>query len=283
MLGPLLGTTDLAAFAAWATNPLVSFSDDGLAVFGLFGIGLYLIYDGFRKWKQMRLMQDTPTEKIRSAATGRTELKGTCRPLETIIDAPFTDQECVVATFEVEEWQEDSDDDGGSWNTIEEGTLCTPFELDDGTGRMRVEPERDATYEIGDQFETTFRVGGGRSPPGEVAEFFEQRHGDDDGVLGLGIADGLDARDSNRRRYTQEIIPPGEDLYALGGASTYGDGTGSNAEQLALGRDEGSDQFIISTLDEESLVSKYRFRAPAQIAGGLGLSAVMLFLFLSGA
>lgn len=262
-------------------------SDETLGLVVFFGVGLFLVYNGFRKWQQLRLMQDTPTEKVRSAAVGRTELSGTGTAIDAVgtLEQPFTDGECLVATYTVEEWEIDHDDDhgpDGSWDTIESGTLTTPFELDDGTGTMRVEPETDATYEISSGNRTRIRVGGGRTPPDEVVAFFEREYGDgDDGLLGGILSGDPDARDSQKRRYTQEVIPPGEDLYLLGGAKPMADGDDSNADRLVLGRDGGSDEFILSDKGEEELTSNYKWAAPAQIVAGIALSAATLFFLLS--
>jgi hypothetical protein len=266
--------------------------DNTLGYLVFFGIGLILVYNGFTKWQQMRLIQDTPTEKVRSAAVGRTELSGTGKPIEEqgTIERPFTDGECLVAVYRVEEWEEDHDHDhdhddhgrDGHWETVDSGTLYVPFEIDDGTGTMRVEPEADATYEISDEFQTTFRVGAGQTPPGEVADFFERQYedDDDDGLLGGILGGGPDARGHDKRRYVEEVLPPGEDLYLLGSAEPVEGASGSNADRLVLGRDEGSEEFIISDKSEDELVSNYKWSAPAQIIGGIALSAAMLYLIL---
>lgn len=260
-------------------------SDDTLGLVVMFGAGLLLVYHGFRKWQQMRLMQDTPTEKVRSAAVGRTELTGTATPIDGIgtIDQPFTDGECLVATYEIEEWKEDNDDDGndGHWSSVDSGTLVTPFEVDDGTGSMRVEPEEDATFDISSENRTRFHVGANRTPPDEVVQFFERRYDDEDGLLGRLLDWDPSVRGSEKRRYTQEVIPPGERVYLLGGARPTDDASGSNADRLVLGRDGGSDEFIVSDRSEEELVSNYRWVAPAQVLGGLALSATMLYFLLS--
>jgi len=94
----------------------------------LFLVGLVLVYDGFSTWQRMRLMQDTPTEKVRSAAVGRTELNGTGKPIDAPLRRPFDDGTCLVATWEIEEWEEDHDDDSpgrdGHWSTVDSGMSC---------------------------------------------------------------------------------------------------------------------------------------------------------------
>lgn len=334
----------LAATLPWPR--LQSSTDDGTLVVGAFFlIGLFLVYNGFREWQRMRLMQDTPTEKVRSAAAGRTELSGTGHPIDgRTIEQPFADGDCLVATYDVEEWHED--DDGGNWSTIDAGTLFVPFALDDGSGRIRVEPEADATYEISDERRTRIRVDDGESTPAEVVEFLRDRSSVDV-PASSGVSGFLFGED---RRYTQYVIPPGTHVYALGGASpvdesaassadagTAGpvaaaagdggdgaagaptdaagtdgasgevggsDGAGgsdsasgsggsggsggsngaggvrSNAERLVLHRDESSEEFVISDMTESELTGAYRWRAPAQIVGGIALSAVMLYVLL---
>lgn len=278
MVGTLTTPGQLGDVIRQLSTELESVGEAWVILVIFFVVGLGLVYDGFQKWKRMRLIQDTPTEKVRSAAVGRTELDGNCVPCEGTISAPFTDEECLVARYEVEEWEEDDNDDsGGDWKTIESGTRYRPFELDDGTGSMRVEPEDDATFKFGNEHRTRIRVGRRQREPDEVVAFLREHT--DQSVPMSGTISGTLFGD--KRRYTQEIIPPGEDLYLLGGAHPHEGGSGSNADRLVFGRDEGSDEFIISTLGQDAIISKYKFRAPAQIVGGLAISAFMLFLLVA--
>jgi hypothetical protein len=290
----MIGDVAVAEFTPGAVGspllPLQSGSGDNTLVFILFFvIGLVLVYAGFRQWQQMRLIQDTPTEKVRSAAVGRTELSGSAEPIEGVgtIPQPFTDGQALVASYTVEEWQEDHDPDDpgrdGHWSTIDSGTMYRPFALDDGTGRMRVEPEADASFEISDEHRNRFHVQPGETPPAGVVEFFERQYEDDadEGLLG-GLLDGTpDAQDADKRRYSQEVIPPGEDVYLLGGAEPADGGSGANADRLVLRRDEGSEEFIISEKNEAEIVSSQKWTAPALILVGILISAAMLYLILA--
>jgi hypothetical protein len=273
-------------------NPLVAFplqisvSEDSLIFLVTLVIGLALIYFGFRKWQQMRLIEDTPTSKIQSAPAGRTEIIGTATAADEPLQAPFTDSDCLVATYKIEEWEEEheeeeefEDHDGpgaaGQWRTIDSGTLVTPFVLDDGTGTMRVEPDPDATYAIGSEYQTQIRVQETEAVPERIASFLREHTKAQIPAGGRGST-----LFSEKRRYTQEIIPPGEELYVLGGTEPNEEKSGNASQRLVLSRDQASGEFIISTEGESDLVSDYKWQAPAAIFGGLLVSAGSLYMLL---
>jgi hypothetical protein len=245
-----------------------------LSILAMFGVGLYLVYDGFAKWQQYRLMQDTPTERIPSAAAGRTEIEGTARDGYGTVVQPFTGGECLLAEYEIEEYR--SDDDGGHWATVASGTLSVPFLVDDGTGTMRVEPVDDATFGISDEHRTQLEIDGDDVEP-EAVQSFVRTYTDLD-VQTRGGFSGMLFDD--QRRYTQYIIPVGASVYVLGGSTPRNQSDGVASSSLVMGRDEGSGQFIIADRSEEELVARYKWLAPAQMLGGLALSAVMLYFLL---
>jgi len=296
----LAGTLDsggVAVLAGTVDTLVAQSSNDGDSVLALiagFFIGLYLVYDGFGKWKTKRLIQDTPTEKVRSMAVGRTELEGVARNDGRTIEAPFTDEECLHVDWEIEEWRKDPDDDDYEWQTIASGEQSVPFQLDDGTGEVHVRArEGDATFEISGENQTRFTTGESESPPREVREFIERHDRDDDGTSVFGDPiDGLtDLFDSDvighsnrRRRYTQRVLPDESEVYVLGSAVPRGDGggtAGGQADLLEMTRDE-LDTLLVSDRSEEGLTSYYGRRGPLEIVGGIALSAVCLaFLLLS--
>jgi hypothetical protein len=274
-----------AVTAAWIeTGPVLQESSDGegaIVALIFFGIGLVIVYSGFTTWQQMRLIQDTPTEKIRSAAVGRTELKGTGKPIGDPVRRPFGDGVCLLATYEIEEWEEDHHDDdhagGGHWSTVESGTLVVPFELDDGTGRIRVEPDDDVALEIKDEHVHRVRVGAREEEPQHIVEFLRTHTDQDvptsDGIMGFLFGE--------QRRYTERYIPVEADLYLLGATEPMGDAHGSNEERLVFRRDSASDEFIISEKSENELVSGYKWSGPAKIVAGIAISAVSLYFALT--
>ncbi|MGH8551406.1 MAG: GIDE domain-containing protein [Methylococcales bacterium] len=127
-----------------------------------FAFGLLCFYCSFRALHQTRIIEDTPTSKIRSAAQGYTELEGLAELLEgEPIIAPLTGTRCVWYSFRVEERASDASGFGrvhflldGSWtdllnwrhgakgwSTIRKATSDAIFRLRDDTGFCIVDPE----------------------------------------------------------------------------------------------------------------------------------------------
>jgi len=157
------------------TNPEMGF-------FLLFILGLSLF--GFERFLRLqarrRLIQDTPTSRIRSAAQGYVELEGyaTASPSSPVF-SPLTHTECVWYQFKVEE--RETDNKGNThWKTVRSGTSSHLFLLDDNTGECVIDPDKAVVEPAHKRVWTT---------------------GD--------------------YRYTEELIHPHEQLYALGWLKSY--------------------------------------------------------------
>jgi hypothetical protein len=97
----------------------------------------------FRWLNIARLLEDTPTSRIRSAAQGYVELAGRCRALDGTQNlAPLTQRPCVWWHYRIQQKTESgsSGKRRQSWNTINSGRSELPFLLDDGTGACIVQP-----------------------------------------------------------------------------------------------------------------------------------------------
>lgn len=265
-LGEAFGTAAAGVAGGVPAIPLQVSLDALVVEVFLFGLGLVMVYTGFQEYRVGRLIRDTATETVQAAAVGRTELEGTAKPLGETLARPFTEGECIYAHYQIKEEREDSDGDT-SWATLDHDTWVTDFYLDDGTGRVLVEPEITAKFEISEKHTTRFDVHESQSEPPGVAEFLEQ--GTD-----------VDPTSRRRRKYVEKIIPPGESVYVLGSAEIRSDAEGREEDNLVVRRDEGSDRFVISDMAESELTTTLSRRAPMMIAFGLGLSAFALYLLL---
>lgn len=101
-------------------------------------IGLF--YFTFRNLRRARLIEDTPTAKVRSAPQGYIELEGIARRMEgEPVYAPLTGAPCVWYRYEVE--RRVSDGKRSSWQTVESGVSEAIFHFQDDTGACIVDPD----------------------------------------------------------------------------------------------------------------------------------------------
>lgn len=256
-----------------------------------FVFGLVIVYRGFDGWRRKRAIQDTPTETVQSAAVGRTELTGTVRSAEETIEAPFTDEEAVYATWQIEELTHD--DGGTEWETIGENRGAVDFQLEDDTGSMLVRAgEADPEFAISAANETTVTVDAGQDPPPEIRQFFEDgwHHGFRDTQEGslqdyLQTAKAPERRwvvgdGENERRYTQRLLPVDHEAYVLGAARNRGATRQGTDEQLLEIGAPTEGLFLISDRIQADLTAHYADLAPKRILLGIALSAGCLFVLL---
>mgnify|MGYP000253232321 CR=1 FL=1 len=155
-----------------------------------FGLSLWGFVVFWRSLKRYRLIHDTPTSKIRSAAQGFVELFGRAKMLagEPIL-SPLTRQPCCWWQYSIERRVRTGK--SSHWSTIESRRSEGVFALLDGTGQALIDP-------IGAEVSgSKKKVWYGRS----------RRPAD--------ITPGLSAL-GGRYRYTERVLANGSDLYAMG-------------------------------------------------------------------
>lgn len=153
-----------------------------------------------------RIMEDTPTSRIRSAAQGYVELHGKGELMEgPPIIAPLTGTTCTWYDYKIEEYRRSGKN--SKWVTIDSGKSIELFLLIDETGKCVIDPE-------GASVTTSTRdvwYGSSRQPTSGPA------------LRGT----RLRALFSRKYRYTEKRMHPGETLYAIGLFKTVG-GAGDN-------------------------------------------------------
>jgi hypothetical protein len=164
---------------AWTDNllPLLTIvsssrSPGGLLIWCLFGIcgGLYLFWRGFRILQRKRLILDTPTAKVRSAAIGLVEVNGLAIGPYTIT-APITTMPCYF--YRTMAWQWRQEGKNKQWVKVADESLHVPFFLDDNTGRLLVDPsgaEMDIHRDFHEEFSNSF-FSSAPDIPSNVASF----------------------------------------------------------------------------------------------------------------
>ncbi|MDY7081193.1 MAG: GIDE domain-containing protein, partial [Halobacteria archaeon] len=153
---------------------------------GALFIGILALYGAVHKHRQKRLVTDTPTSKVRSLAMGPVEFKGKAEKHEETLTSPFSDEECVAYTYGIEEYTKYHTDDGTEykWKSVEAGKRAVPFFVNDGTGRVLVDPD-GAEMEMTKKNE--YEVDEGDETPANVREFMERRGDEFENQRGMGI------------------------------------------------------------------------------------------------
>lgn len=156
----------------------------GLAVAGLFYTFIFL--------RRARIIEDTPTSKIRSAAQGYVELHGHGQIMDGLpIVSPLTGIQCTWYRYKVEKMEEKNS------RVIQQGTSDDMFLLVGETGRCVIDPEGAIVTAKTKQvwFEHDY-------PPRRRAH--------------QGSSLFLSRLMGGRYRYTEERMHIGEPLYAIG-------------------------------------------------------------------
>ncbi len=173
-----------------------------LAVVG----GGYLAREGFVLWRQRQMIKNTPTENARSLSIGPSELRGTAIPADGAgFAAPFSEDECVVADYEVEQY--DDSGDNSTWRTKEEDVLHIPFYVEDDTGRVLVRPHDDAVYDLDPDTWTETYVDSSDKGPEPVQRFLSNST--------LSYPSDSSGKD-NDRKYRQNLVEAGDEVYVFG-------------------------------------------------------------------
>lgn len=143
-------------------------------------VGTFMFFYGFKEFRKKQLIENIPTSKVRSVAMGLAELKGKA-VARTLLKSPITLTDCVYYKFKVE--KESKDSKGRKyWVVVKQGCSTEYFYLDDGTGKILVDP-LDA----------------------EVILPIDYRY--------IGVIERFSL---HRMRYTEYYIKPDEEIYILG-------------------------------------------------------------------
>ena len=146
----------------------MSSNKENLLVYSAIGFfaGLSFFFKGFKTLKRKRLIENTPTSKTRSVAMGLVEVCGEAVPAETILQSPFSNQDCLYYRYEIEEYRRSGK--RSRWVTICNEVHGTPFYVRDDTGQVLVDPN-GAEVEIPQ--DTRFESGLGSDPPEPIQAF----------------------------------------------------------------------------------------------------------------
>lgn len=232
----------------------------GLSEFGMgtllgvtfFAFGSIALYAGVDRYRKSALVRNTPTERVQSIALGRTEVVGRCRPAEDEFSAPFSDDDCVYASWSIKEYNPRK----GGWDLSERGETGVPFYLEDDTGQVLVENPADATVSVTETRVTERTVREAGHPDDDIAEFCER----------VGVSPTSEAD----RQYVQEVVPAGAEMYVFGETERLENPEASRSENdIRITRDTDTGEFILADDVDYDLADEYRENSLGYVFWGL--------------
>ncbi len=240
----------------------------GYSVFGFFA-GIFLFIKGFQWLKQKRMIENTPTSKIRSIAMGPVEVNGSVSASEQgILKGPFTGQDCVYYKYKIEEYRRSGKN--SHWVTIKKGEESRPFYVQDNTGKVLVDP-KGANIDIPKDYFSQSSIG---KSPERVVSVFLKANNMKASFFGI----------NKNMRYTEYNIAPSDKLYVLG---TAGDNpfveeatAQQGVEDVMIAKGPKRNFYYISDKPEKDLIKKFKWKVITGLFGGATLTVGCLTVIL---
>jgi hypothetical protein len=235
------------------------------------GVGIYLFYKGFSWFKLKRLIENTPTSKIRSLAMGLVEIYGSVVPYQKkLLKSPLTDSDCVYYSYRIEVRR--GSGKNRHWATIKKGSDSVHFNLKDDTGSVLVD-SKGAKVDIPPNLCTQTYTSGLHSR--SIKSFLEKS---DIKYKFLGL--------NKNMRFTEYHIAPKDKLYILGSA---GDNpfvenatAQKNEDDIMIQKGDTEKVFYISDSHETKILKSLKWKTIGGFFGGgalivVGLAIIFLY------
>ena len=230
------------------------------------GFGLVLaVQDAIKSRRALAAIHDLPTSAIRKLRPGLAEVCGVIVESESSLISPWSESPCVHFEYKVEER-----DPSWEWETLAPWTECLneteriTFEIDDGTGKVTVEPDgaefvyREVELKDGDQLEA--------ADAKKVCLIMKERFNASPSQFELEEEDqeNLDETDTEifDLRHHENLLKPGTKIYVLGtvarSAQTTSFAFGETSPHGGYVIRTGKEQFIISPESEGAVTEHYK-------------------------
>lgn len=231
-----------------------------------FGVlGVLFFWGGFRTLKKKRLIENTPTSKIRSLAMGLVEIYGTVISKKTL-KSPLTNKDCVYYNYNVQEHRRRGK--RSSWVTIRSGTDMVQFELKDETDSVLVDPS-GAEVSIPEDF--TFETGlFKKDPPNNIKEFLKKNNLTYEGFLGI----------DKQMKFAESYIAPKDKLFIMGTAGdnpNVKEATAKKSVEDIMIQKGSNNIYFISDKPEREILKKLNWMS----MGGIIIGSIFILISVS--
>jgi hypothetical protein len=238
-----------------------------------FFAGIALLAMGIPTFRLKRLIENTPTSKIRSVAVGLTEVSGEAFFCQEKLKSPFTGKDCMYHMCTVENFM------GGSrarWFQVLYDEKRVPFYVRDDTGSIFVDPDR-ASVNI--SMKEEIKCGPDEDPPERIIEYLKTNGISHKGLLGR----------NKTMRFREYSITERDKTYVMGKAERDTDqrerDLENGADCLVLHKGTNNKVFYISDRPERKILQKLQNKLDWSTYGGTmltGLCLAYIILFYLG-
>ena len=228
--------------------------------------GAYFMYLGYRAWRQVRLMQDTPTSTARAVAIGPVELSGrVCAADGKLLKTPYSGIECVYYRCRVKNRK--AGNPLKALRDLEKNyeTNGVPFLLEDDTGKILVDPACSMPV-LRRRF--YYSLIGSKYLPERCKELIKANR----------LEEKVKEWAKERLEFEEYWIAPGDEIYVMGTASK------NDGKDIVIGKGRGP--FFIRDRPEKLSISNIEegiwiiiLMGPLMFFGGLILLLHELGLF----
>ena len=217
-----------------------------LALAALAAGGYFLLAGGRRLRTVVHILRNDPLPvRDLHGHRGPVEIEGRAVAGDDgTVEAPFTGSRCLAYTYAVEELRSQGSGDG--WETVDSGMGGVDFVVDDGTGRVVVDPS-GADIHLESHSVT---VPAGTELPDRLADYVAATDGVDPQNRTVNLL-VTEINVGNKQRFTERRLDVGETVYVYGQA-TRGPAVewGSNLVDALVGDGDGTPVFVIADTDE---------------------------------
>jgi hypothetical protein len=232
--------------------------DYGIVVLGLLGVlfSLVFVYFGVLLLRRALMMRRLPLTSIHQIKEGVVKVYGTVAAASGTLLSPFTNKTCVYYKCLIEERRSDTDS-----SPIKSVSNMVCFYLDDGTGRVLINPDC-ALIDLSTDYK--FYSGVYKDPPEKLLNFLSENNIRPDGWFGL----------KKGMKFFEYCIEPGKKLYVIGTArkNPGGQHEYDSKNGFVIGAAKGNLFYITDKPGK-----KVFFKA---VASALGSFAIGVFLLL---
>lgn len=256
----------------------------------------FLVRSGFRQLRKKNMIENVPASAIRSVAMGLSEIQGSACA-EATLSAPISGARCHYFRYRVEE-ERNRSKGGKEWVTVDQGVSNVPFQVEDPTGKLLVNPE-GADVSLQRDYR---RVDAAEGWFGRRKRYSEWRIDPGDRLYVLGTVSKQDGLPERRRASLNEKLrqakrdPAAVKRFDLDDSGTLDEREWAGAVAvmrqelqqeeaakqaaepqagLVVGRGDTESIFMVSDRDERSIARLLGWKAFACVsAGGAGLLAM---------